>query len=600
MARKKRKAARDIPPKSSPSLSAAAGKWSAALPAFGALALLLAWLSFLGALSAGHLNWNDIMDGDTVHPWRMLNDIRGGAAALADYEHPGSWMWIPDFAILWGLYLAGADVVFGALALPLLQTALSAAGWILVCDFLFGKSPVRRAAILILHALPFLIVSHNGLDLFYHQTVPRWRYGIWAATPWLWWLSLRALTTAESGRRQAPALLALAAATAAVAAGELLLLSWFVAPAIAAALGLCILGKMRRNEFAVFVAALLAGFFIGRALGGELGVGRHGQNLRFDFAHFAAIFGVARHILATLAARNPVEGLVWAGFVVFALAGLFAALSGRRTGGWPLEPPKSRGAVFVALLIPAAMLIPLLAVLPQIHFGVQLDPGKFYASSHRYFLPLLYLPLFVGWALLPWKFPALSHNALPLCAAAAVLVAVAATPRALSISAQGLDPFASPFHKCFAQNARRLNWRAGISANGPRPQLRENPDAGIERMMIAGVRRGQGAPEISLLSISHNYWRYGEFQFVGLNGFNGRVFHTAPAAAEPGCPAERAAECVYPGHYGGVVDDASVRAVFGEPAEVIDCQGFGFFHYDPPLRFDPPDNPKEWIVKARP
>ena len=612
MARKKHKAKRSASAKAG--VPAGGGALPAEtgavrfLPGLGAAALVAAWLAFLGALSGGQLNWTDFLDGDHAHPWRILGDLRAGAAALSDYEHPGSWMWIPDFAILWALYLAGADLAAGALAYPLLQAALSALGWILVCDFLFGKNSVRRAAVLILHAVPFLVVAYGGLDVFYHQGVPRWRYGIWALLPWLWRFSLGALEPAEKGRSKVPALLGLGAATAAAALGELLLLSWFAVPAAAAALGLSALGRAPWRETARFAAVALAAFFVGRALGGEVGVGRHGEHLRFDFAHFAAIAGVARHLLGALAARNPATATVWALFCVFALAGFFLALFGRsgrktRRGGLPLDAPGSRREVFVALMIPATILIPLLAVLPRVYFGVAQDPGHFFASSHRYFLPTLYLPLFVGWTLLPWKVPGLARGAggtVAVAAAAAVLVAAAAVPRALAISAEGLDPFSSPFHRCLAENARRLNWTDGVSALLQRSPILENPDAGVERMMQASVGRGENGPDIVLHTYAHNYWRYGEFQFVALNGFNGRVFHALPGPAESGCPAERAHECVFPGHYANILDDASARAVFGEPAEVVECAGFGFFHYDPPLRFDPPGNPREWTVRPRP
>ena len=611
MARKKRKAGRR--PVESPApvarpagLSGGRDAWL--LPSLGALALVLGWLSYLGGLSEGRLYWAYFVEGDILHPWRVLDDLRNGLMRLSDYEPPGSWMWIPDFAALWALYALGVDAIAGVLAYSLLQSALAAVGWILVCDFLFGKSPARRAVILVLHAAPFLAVVYNGgpgvpfdkmvSDVFFHQMVPRWRYGIWAMQPWLWWLALRALE-AETGRPRVLALLALGLAVAAVAAGEFILLTWFVAPVIAAAAGLAVLGKARWGESALLAGVTLAAFVTGQwlisqALSGDDGLARHGARIGGEWfkAEYAKAMG---DFLGALAARNPLETVVWALFSVFALAVLLLALSGRRPGRWPLETPKSRRQVFIALLIPAAMLVPWLAVAATQQIHVNLEMGRFSTSGHRYFLPTLLLPLLVGWALLPWRIPGVSPGAKRGAAvAAAALVAVLAVPRALSISAEGLDPFATPFHKCFAENARRLNWRDGLTPLHAYPQIRANPDAGIERTLVTRVERySSSAPFIVLESLSHNYRRYGEFQFVVVNGFKGRVFYAFPHPLDDGCPMSDVSECFHPVETQNIVDEATVRAVFGEPAEVVDCEGLGLFHYDPPVRLDElPENPR--------
>ena len=583
MARKKRKAAQNIPPRSSPPLSASAGKWGAALPALAALALVFAWLSLLGALSDGRLNWNDLLDGDTLRPWLMFRDLGSELTPVSGWNKPGSGMWAPDFAVLWLLYALGADFRAVAALFPLLQTALAALGWILVCERLYGKSPRRRAVVLILHALPLVLAGYRGVDVFYHQLVPLWRFGTWATMPWLLWLSLRALEPGEDDRRKTVGLALLGAAAVVAAASDLAIAAWFFAPAIFAAAALTATGRVKRADFARFAAVLLLAVPAGLWLDGALGIGE-GESTRtdiaFGFSHFAAVGRVALALLGELTARNFPEMALCAAFAVVAGIRFFKALTA------PKREAREFAPAFVALLVFAALVAPFFAALTRQHFGMHLDPDKLYRSSHRYFLPLFYFPLFAGWALLPWNFPALARRGVPIAAAASALLLALAAPGALAVRADGADAFASPFHRCFAQNARRLGWTGGLAGYWQSMHLAANPDAGIGRMLGAHVRRDAQGTEVLSQWLFNRHWYSGEFQFVALNGFNGRVFHTLPGAAEPGCPVERAAECIYPAHYGGVLDEAAARAAFGEPQEVVDCEGFGFFHYDPPLQFD--------------
>ena len=584
MAKKKRR--QSAPRPVSPVVSAdSEGKIPArVLLLLGGLALVFAWLSFLGALSGGQLNWNDILEGDTLRPWLMFRDIGNESAPLSGWHKPGSGMWAPDIAILWTLYAVGMDFRLAALLFPLLQSVLAAVGWILVCDRLCGKSPVRRAAVLILHSLPLLLVAHRGLDLFYNQTVPLWRFGTWAFVPWLMWLSLRALEFGGNEKQNNIRLAILAGAATVAAASDLAIVAWFLAPAIFSAGALAFFGTIKKSDFARFAAALVLSVPVGQWLDGVFGVGEGAStrtDIVLDFSHFAAVGRVALSLLGGLAGRNAPEMALCAAFALAAGVWFWRTLAGGgRRGGRNVAP------TFAALLVFSAMFAPLLAALTRQHFGAMLDPGKFHHSSHRYFLPLFYFPLFAGWALLPWNFAAAARHGRRIVAGAAVLVVALAAPGALSIRAAELDAFSSPFHRCFAENARRLNWSGGLAGYYQTAHLAANPDAGVERVLPVSVRREAGGSEVLSHWIFNRHWYSGEYQFVALSGFNGRVFHTLPSAAEPGCPRERANECLYPAHFGAVVDAAAVAAAFGEPQEIVDCEGFGFFHYDPPLRFD--------------
>ena len=582
MARKKRKFGKNPAISATPATRADA--WL--LPALGALALMAGWLAFLGALSGGHLNWNAMLETDTLRPYLLFRDLTNGLP-LSGWPQPGAWMWFPDYAILWTLFALGAEAVAGALLFPIVLAVFSSVGWILACEFLFGKSPLRRAFVLVLHALPLLIVAWRGLDVFFHQMVPVYRGGLWSTTPWMLWLALRALDAADA-RARIVSLAALALALAVLVAGDLIVIAWLSAPLLAAALGVAVVGKLSWRDALISVAALGAATIVGRYLNANTGDALTGRN----FALAAEVARVMGLLVKKLAARNPLETIVWTAFAALAAARLWTALfpgeRGRKTSDfWTVGPGRRR--LFVALYVPAAMLLPVVATLTQTMFGERLDPGKFHTSSYRYFMPLFYFALFSGWALLPWRDLGGVFTRAPrrTLAAAVAAVLLLAAPRAADIRANGLNMFASPFHQCYAENARRLGWKGGIANWWAMSSLDANPDVGLERILHALVPRHRDKPtEMTFGFLGHKERFSGEFQFVGVNLFRGRVFLTTPAAGEPGCPAERASECVWPGHYNEILDEAAVIAEFGEPAEIVDCHGYGFFHYDPPLRFD--------------
>ena len=565
-----------------------AGEWFS--PLLGGLALFAAWLAFLGAVSNGHLNWNALLETDTLQPYRLFQGLKEGLP-LSGWLTPGAWMWFPDYAILWPLFALGAGPSAGALLFPLLLAVFSSVGWILVCDFVFGRSPTRRAVVLVLHALPLLVVAWRGLDVFFHQMVPVYRGGLWATMPWTLWLSLRALEA--EGRWRVFRLAALAAAAALLVACDLIAIVWVAAPAAASAVALAVVGKLSWRGALWFVVALAAAVLAGRFLNAS------GENLTGrNFALAAEVWRVMRLLLAKLAARNPLETIVWAAFAALAAVRVFTAIfPGEKRRGQPgfWRTEQSRRHLFAVFFVAAGMLLPVLATLSQTAFGERLDPGKFHTSSYRYFLPLFYFALFSGWALLPWQnFGGIFRRAprRALAVAAAAVVALAA-PRAAAIRAEGLDMFASPFHQCFAENARRLGWSGGIANWWAMPSLAANPSAGVERTIWARGVRGEKESGLTVFRLEHSSRLSGEYQFVGVNVFKGRVFLTTPAGGEPGCPLERIDECVWRGHYDDVLDESVVRAEFGPPAEIVECEGYGFYHYDPPLRLD--FSKYEWI-----
>ena len=84
---------------------------------------------------------------------------------------------------------------------------------------------------------------------------------------------------------------------------------------------------------------------------------------------------------------------------------------------------------------------------------------------------------------------------------------------------------------------------------------------------------------------AHNrHWFNGEFQFAVINGFNGRVFGRAPREQDAGCAFEDISPCIT--NPAMILDERTVRGALGEPQEIVECAGVGFYHYDPPIRLD--------------
>ena len=631
MAKKTRKAGKapvSQPSPASPSRSSPPPSSGTGLVALGALALVASWLAALGALAAGDLELRDVFEFDTLRPWLMYADMTGGQFPVTGWRQGVTYFWFPDVAVLLPLFAAGLDFRAAMLLFPLIQVALCAAGWILVCDFLFGKSPARRAAVLLLHALTFLVLAWRGADIFYFQMNVVYHYGTWATVPWLLWLSLRVLR--ERPRREnkpdAVAAAALVILLALSTASDLLIVIWFIVPAGAAAAVMAARGKLPAREAAWFLGMLAAGYVAGKFLA-DLQPFPPNRNTEaftsFNPARTAAALGNMLDNFILVARRNTLETLLW---LAFAGAGAWRGLTvmfggGRRGGRSPLESalgvPEGRGHCLVALFIPAAALAPLLAVAAT---GNIIEPLESFwrLGLNRYFAPFYFIALFVGWALLPWggaggigeKLRGLTGSRLTPSAAGvwagAALVVLFSAPRAAETDADNLDPFNTPFQQCFAENAKRLNWKGGIATAPFALHLRANPEAEIERMLLAvnfapfARKAGDSALLVDWLQINR-HWFGGNFQFVALNDFNGRVHRDPPGAGHSGCAHAERRACASPAEEGFFLSAETVRKALGEPKEVVECDGVGFFHYDPPLNFNlgDVDNPDLKVVGRR-
>ena len=302
------------------------------LPVFGALALVFSWLAALGgSLADGPVDARYFFQGDTFIPYGVFRDL-----FLDDGYSASGWLYgsapyyFLDFAFQWALFALGLEPPLALWLFPLLQVAFAAAGWILVCDFLFGKSPVRRTAVLLLHAATFLHLAWFENGLFMLQMTGTWRYGTWACVPWLLWLALRSLN-APPGKTAPPAnFAALAAAVAVVVASDLVIAPWLLAPAAALALFF-----VRPQVAGIFILALGAGTAAGRALAAAAPVEHHeGLALSFDSDRIVRNLRLLHFYLGRIVDFNPMEFLllpIFAAALVWRAAGEF--IPGEKQGG---------------------------------------------------------------------------------------------------------------------------------------------------------------------------------------------------------------------------------------------------------------------------
>ena len=86
------------------------------------------------------------------------------------------WRWgmttyyFPEYLIQWTLFALGADLHVGfAFHSAGATLVFSAGGWILVCHRLFGPSPARATAVVLLaHAAPLLIIGWGRARCFWN------------------------------------------------------------------------------------------------------------------------------------------------------------------------------------------------------------------------------------------------------------------------------------------------------------------------------------------------------------------------------------------------------------------------------------------------
>ena len=553
-----------------------------------ATALAAAYAAMLGGISDGAMDIRDMFNLDTAYPHELFRDIFHSFADPSGFRLSTSPMWFPDMVpLLWPLYAAGLGWVMSHYVAAVLQAMLGAAGWMLVCARL-GGGWTTRCAVLLAWAAPFLAMGY-GKWIFAPQVAFTEHFGAWVCAPWLLWLALPDNGEKDSAPLSRRRLAALALLLAVCVAADLLAVTWFAAPAGAAAVFLFFRGRWTAPKTATFLAALALGVVAGYLLRNYVIsfftpslLGESYTSFNPEKSADAARWLV--RMFGFIAQESPPLFVVWTAFVILAIVRFrrATAAKSRQTGA----------TVFAAVFVCAALVLPPLAVVAVGNYGDFLNTGPSRYWFHiRYFMPTLYLPLFVGWTLPPmaaafhrfsrWKSPAVAALALATCAAS--------VPKIAAIDSEKLSPFNLPFHRCASEAAQSRGWR-GVVGNGFfTSELVADPSNGIERelpVITYNHRIPADAPRRPMLmewALSNRNWAVGEFDFVIVNGRGGRVYGDTPGLGDDSCPASDFIKCTADF---AIIDEASVVATFGDPDEKIECAGLLLLAYDPPVRVD--------------
>ena len=558
-------------------------------PAAGAAAMLACFAAMLGGISGGHPGLHALFSVDSAYSYDVFHDIFLADVDISGFRLSTSPMLFPDMLLFaWPFYALGVGWFPGMYVVALMQTVFGAAGWILVCARL-GGGWEARSAVLLAWSAPLLGMSY-GMEVFAAQAHTVLHFGAWICAPWLLWLALPRGDAAKKGGSEAstPRLAALALALAICIGSDLLIVTWFVAPAAAAAAILFLRGRWNAPRTGKFLAALAIGSLGGGlvrkltlsvftpSIFGEEFTSFHPERVWWTIQAIANFFSLT-------ARAYPLMAVVWLAFASLAAVRLREALSAKN------REPDAR--VFAAIFLPAAIVMPLLAVAAVGNYGAPGDTIRLWVNL-RYFIPVVFVPLFVGWTIPPlWNFfPRIlaGRERLAVVALAGIL-AVAAAPKIAAIDSELLSPYNTPFHRCVSEAAKERGWRAGIGSVFGMSELVIDPDNGVERKLTVQDPRYDGEqyrsdPLWVEWTITNRHWFNGEFDFAVVNFHDGRYFSYPPdplalsycdARTWPGCGRNRHA-----------ISEEIVRSTFGEPSETLECAGLKILAYDPPVRVD--------------
>ena len=509
--------------------------------------------------------------------------------------------YVPDFALTW-LMTTVLPPFVATYAFIFVQGLLGAAGWIAVCRK-SGGGAVAQSALLAAIGVQWILLTH-GTDLFYITGSILAHGGAWAMMPWLLYVSL----FARNGFSPARAV-ALGVLLALIAASDMLIVPWFVAPMTAVVSWMVWRRRASLRDGLRFAAAMAGGIAGGRLLHQLMPFVESPNTGTFINLKPDRMSATAQWLLDYMSAQAAAHwwtGPAWAAFAVITLATAACCVFGTEE-----EEPESRGkrradderrnaVLAVTLFVPLAVVSSLAAFIAA---GTMLQEYELPGWEPRYFLPALFLPFFTAWMLPPLSRFIAEHAPRP----ATFILPVLALPLALStspawtkIDATMLLPEKSPAGVCAREAALRLNWRGGIATFGMLSDMLVDENNPVERSLIVENFRRLGGryadfPLLSVWDASNRHWYAGEFQFVAVGDHRGRVWRQAHRRASDLCEYRESPRECYGSLFVRTIDERTARDVFGEPQEIVECEGVLFYHYDPPIRVVG-ERPPEHIV----
>ncbi len=168
-----------------------------------ALALAVLGAAYWGSLLAiadgnALLPLNAFSNNDIIGPWLLYRDaVINEAYPMDGYRAGVARFHFPDLLGMFALFAAGVPPLAAILIMPFLFAAISMGGWIAVCAHAYGYSAARCAFVILMHALPFMLLTSGPNDFHPHSLTVMAHYGTWVCVPWLLFYAMRAL---EQGR----------------------------------------------------------------------------------------------------------------------------------------------------------------------------------------------------------------------------------------------------------------------------------------------------------------------------------------------------------------------------------------------------------------
>lgn len=542
---------------------------------------------------------------------RTLEDI-----ILQNFPNDGQHAnWLPYFPDILVYMLARLfqPAHFTSAAYFFIIGLLQAIGWMLICQKL-GAGKMLIAAPLFLQALLFLLMGYSGSDMLLFPLLPFHHGGAWTAIPYLF---LAVLNFHLLRARILFFVLILG-----VAASDAIITAWFIAPCIAV---LAILWRYHglSARFCLIVSALAIAAFISGNVVGKLvtssifyteGITVFNPSLALIPKHLKNMaHGIAQY--PHLAVVHLFFSLILLRIFWQVIRPMLATRHGKNSEIYEINKRDNLtqdgdAAIFCTLFLPAMMAAAFCGqmLLTTLDLGNTDSGYTIPFHAFRYSIPFIYLPLFLGWALLPllakkMEFSQLNitpmwfnktimqilpnqqtekngQNKIALTAAA--ILVTAAAPLIAKLPEQTLSPFNTPYMNCVREYANELGWTGGIGKYHWWESAILADDIPITRQMPVEFALLKKQPVMGIMWDNYNRHQLsGEFQVVAVNLYQNGLFTHPPRSEADFCTDN--SKCKV-----GTRDlsEKWAKAIFGEPAKIVTCEGVALWHYDPPLQFD--------------
>ena len=463
-----------------------------------------------------------------------------------------------------------------------------------------------------------LIVLDSTEEVFVTAFAFRFRPGLHVFMIPLFWVALNILfaQSAANARRWAAAFFVLLLP---LKYSYVIVSVWIVLP-IVAGVGVALFAgwiKMGNANWKILLSVIVAVYcteIVLRETISELlfaDIVSHGaENVSFSFSQFLFVGQQFLLWAAYMARMHFLLTMIWAAFIVTAawllIKNIVAANIWTKKRRHKSQKRKTQNTNPYALCAVAfllfAVLFSLAAVLASGKFGIWGRIEHF--SNHRYFMPAIYIPLFLGWPVLLALWERRSAPYMQMGAAAGALAIIfCALPlfRYLPQVARLAD-YTSPFLQCADAEIKKRELRIGLANTDFASYVSSYLSAADgERLKIFSIFNLRALHQVSQRDFDvknnpfvhvplYRLWEWERagksptrFDYIIANSTDERVSMQAPEIAR--CPwrltnPETCYDYYSQGTYGAFIDGQTIVDYYGAPKEIFRCEGIDFYVYD--------------------